>query len=333
MKKPKRRTKIASGPIINSYHEPDGCPFVFAAGIWYDDVQYWPVITSWRKDSMDDAFCATLPAPQEEAIDAATIARSAIEHLVDWAVSLRTSSEVRKMVSKAGLAIRPRLDPEDVTPVEAVLWEFEEEEAAMPSLFSADLEIDGPKSWPERPFLIAAIWRHLKRYWPVLTFGPEDPTQDPICAVKNESRRRPTKAALIALIDLKQTQLVLEPISTDAQARQFMATKGYTVRPDVDLSDVTPAEDVREPDEFGMNLLALAMYRKVEEYIRIGAPPIFKDTSERLIGIGLSDDEAIGLMCKALVEEYSWNSKHEITPESLDQIVQTLSRLPDLHDN
>ncbi|HEY2383478.1 MAG TPA: hypothetical protein VGK48_20080 [Terriglobia bacterium] len=306
---------------------------MFADGIWYDDVQYWPVITSWRKGTMDDAFCAVLPAPQEEAIDAATIARSAIEHLVDWAAGLRTRSEVRKLVSKAGLAIRPKLDPEDVTPVEAVLWELEEEEAEMPSLFSADLEIDEPKSWPARPFLIAAIWHHVKRYWPVLTFGPEDPTQDPICAVKNESRRRPTKAALIALIDLKQTQLLLEPICTDTQARQFMTTKGYTVRPDVDVSDVTPADDVSEPDEFGMNLLALAMDREVEEYIRIGDPPIFKETSERLIGIGLSDDEAIGLMCKALVEEYSWDSNHEITPESLDRIVQILSRLPDLQDN
>jgi hypothetical protein len=64
---------------------------------------------------------------------------------------------VRKLVSKAGLAIRPRLDPEDVLRVDAVLLEYEEEEAEMPSLFSADLEIDGPKSWPERPFLIAAI--------------------------------------------------------------------------------------------------------------------------------------------------------------------------------
>jgi hypothetical protein len=112
-----------------------------------------------------------------------------------------------------------------------------------------------------------------------------------------------------------------------------MATKGYTVRPDVDLSDVTPAEDVQEPDEFGMNFLALAMYREVEEYIRVGDPPIFKETSERLIGMGLSDDEALVLMCKALVEEYSWDSNHEITPESLDRIVRTLSRLPDLHDN
>jgi hypothetical protein len=333
MKKPKRRTKIASGPIIHSYYEPDGCPFVFADGIWFDGDLYWPVITSWRKGSMDDAFCATLPAPQEEEIDAATIARSAIEHLVDWAAPLRTRSEVRKHVSNAGLTIRPRLDPEDVLPVDAVLGEFEEEEAEMPSLFSADLEIDGPRSWPERPFLIAAIWHHRKRYWPVLTFGPEDPTEDPICAVKTESRRRPTKAALIALIDLKQTQLVLEPICTDTQARQFMARMGYTVQPDVDLSDVTPAADVREPDEFGMNFLALAMYREVEKYIRIGDAPVFKETSERLIGIGLSDDEAIGLMCKALVEDYSWDSNHEITPESLEQIVETLSRLPDLRDN
>ncbi|HLH31729.1 MAG TPA: hypothetical protein VKY31_11040, partial [Terriglobia bacterium] len=174
---------------------------MFADGIWYDGDQYWPVITSWRKDSMDEAFCATLSAPQEEAIDAATIARSAIEHLVDWAAPLRTSSEVRKLVSRAGLAIRPRLDPEDVTPVEAILWEFEQEQAEMPSLFSAELEIDGPKSWPARPFLIAGVWHHRKRYWPVLTFGPEDPTEAAICAVKTESRRRPTKAALIALID------------------------------------------------------------------------------------------------------------------------------------
>jgi len=38
-------------------------------------------------------------------------------------------------------------------------------------------------------------------------------------------------------------------------------------------------------------------------------------------------------MCMALVEDYSWDSNHEITPESLDQIVETLSRLPDLRDN
>ncbi|HEY2385180.1 MAG TPA: hypothetical protein VGK48_28735 [Terriglobia bacterium] len=112
-----------------------------------------------------------------------------------------------------------------------------------------------------------------------------------------------------------------------------MATMGYTVRPDVELSDVTPADDVHEPDEMGMNLFALAMYREVEDYIRIGDPPIFKETSERLIGMGLSDDEAIGLICKALVGEYTWDSNHEITPESLDRIVRTLSRLPDLHDN
>jgi hypothetical protein len=50
-----------------------------------------------------------------------------------------------------------------------------------------------------------------------------------------------------------------------------------------------------------MNLLALAMYREVEGYIRIGDPPIMKETSDRLIGMGLSDDEAIGLICKATV--------------------------------
>ena len=66
MKKPKRRTKRASGPITCSYYEPDGCPFVFADGIWFDGDQYWPVITSWRKDSMDDAFCAIVGYSREE---------------------------------------------------------------------------------------------------------------------------------------------------------------------------------------------------------------------------------------------------------------------------
>ena len=332
MKNHKRPTKRASGPITCSYYEPDACPFVFADGIWYSRGQYWPVITSWRKDSMDDAFCAIRSAPQEESIDAALIAQSDVQNLIAWAAPPRTISEVREVVSKASYAIRPKLDPEDVTPVDAVLLEFEEEEE-MPTLLSADLEIDGPTSWPSGPLLIACIWHNLKRYWPVLTFRPESPTEDPICAVKAESRRRPTKAALTALIDLKQTQLVLEPICTATQARQFMATMGYTVRPDLDLSDVTPADDVHEPDEMGMNLFALAMYREVGEYIRIDDPPIFKETSERLIGMGLSDDEAIGLICKALVEEYSWGPDHEITPESIDRIVQILSRLPDLSDN
>lgn len=283
---------------------------------------------------MDDAFCAVLSAPQEEAIDAADIARSSVEQLLDaWDPLPRTTSELRKLVSESGYAIRPKLDPEDIISVDAIRYEYGEDEDEIPSLFSAELDIDGPRSWPSRPFLIACIWHDRKRYWPVLMFAPEDPAQDPICAVKPESRRRPTRAALISLIDLKQTQLILEPISTETQARQFMATMGYTVRPDVDLSDVTPAEDVREPDEFGMNLLALAINREVEEYIRIGVPPIFKETSERLIGMGLSDDEALGLMCKVLTEEFSFGPGHEITPEAIEGIVQSLSRLPDLSDN
>jgi hypothetical protein len=172
--------------------------------------------------------------------------------------------------------------------------------------------------------MVAGIWHDLDRYWPVLTFGPEDPAEGAICAVKSESRRSPANAALIALIDLKQTQLVLEPICKDTQARRFMSTMGYTARPDLDPLDVMPAEDVRESDETGMNLLALAMYREAEEYIRIGNPPIFKETSERLIGMGLPDDEAIGLMCKALVDEY-FEPNHEITPESIDRIILILS--------
>jgi hypothetical protein len=82
---------------------------VFAAGIWFDGDQYWPVITSWRKDSMDDAFCAIVSAPQEESIDAALIAKSDIEDLIAWAAPPCTSSEVRKLVSKTGYAIRPKL--------------------------------------------------------------------------------------------------------------------------------------------------------------------------------------------------------------------------------
>ncbi|HEY2385179.1 MAG TPA: hypothetical protein VGK48_28730 [Terriglobia bacterium] len=76
----------------------------------------------------------------------ALIARSDIEDLIAWAAPPCTNSEVRKLVSKSGYAIQPRLDPEDVTPVDAVLLEFEEEEAEMPSLFSGDLEIDGPRA-------------------------------------------------------------------------------------------------------------------------------------------------------------------------------------------
>ena len=93
-----------------------------------------------------------------------------------------------------------------------------------------------------------------------------------------------------------------------------------------------PAEDIRESDETGMNLLALTMYREVEEYIRIGDPPIMKETSDRLMGMGLSDDEAIGLICKALALEYSQSPDHEITPKSIDRIVRILSGLPEFPD-
>ena len=184
-----------------------------------------------------------------------------------------------------------------------------------------------------RPFIVVAgIWHDLDRYWPVLTFGPEDLAEDAICAIKSESRVRPTNAALIALLDLKKAQAVLEPICTEKEARLFMSTIGYTVMPELDPSDVTPADDVRESDETGMNLLALAMYSEVEEYVGIGDPPIMKETSDRLTAMGLSADEAIGLMCKALVEEYSKSPDHEIISESLERVVQILSRLPDLPD-
>jgi len=92
------------------------------------------------------------------------------------------------------------------------------------------------------------------------------------------------------------------------------------------------AEDVRESDQPEMNLLALALYRQVEEYIRIGDPAIMKETADRLIGMGLSDDEAIGLICKALALEYSQSPDHAITPKSIDRIVRILSRLPDYPD-
>jgi hypothetical protein len=269
-------------------------------------------------------------------------------------------------MSKFGYSMRPKLDPEDVTPVEAVLYAFEQEEVETSSSFEAsryraraspadqtiqmifkDLGLeysrDGShginpelnekrKSWPARPFMVADIWRNLQRYWPVLTFGPEDPAEDPFCAIKSESRRRPTNAALIALLDIKKAQAVLETVWTGAEARLFISTIGYTVRPGLHPSDVMPAEDVRESDETGMNLPALAMYREVEEYIRIGDPPIMKETADRLIGMGLSDDEAIGLICEALALEYSQSPDHEITPKSIDRIVRILSRLPDYPD-
>lgn len=335
MEEPKRPTRRAEGLITSgTCYEPDACPFVFAAGVWHSRRRYWPIITCWRKETMDDAFCAILSAGQEEAIDAADIAESSVEQLLDaWDPLPQTTADLRKLVSESGYRIRAGLDPEDIISVDAIRHQYGEDEDEILSIFSAELDIDEPPSWPSRPFLIACIWRSGKRYWPVLTFAPEDPAQAAICAVKSESRRRPTRAALISLIDLKQTQLIVEPIRTETQARQFMETMSYTVRPDLDLSDVTPAEDVREPDEYGMSLFALALNQDVEEYIRIGTPRIFKETSERLIGMGLSDDEALGLMCKALVEDYALSRGDEITPESLAEIVEVLSRLPDLRDN
>lgn len=111
MKKRKRWLTRASSLITWSYFERDRCPFVFADCIWCDDGRYWPVITSWRKDSIDDAFCAIKSAPQKQSIDAALIAQSDVESLIAWSARPRTSSEVRKFVSKTGYTIRPKLDP------------------------------------------------------------------------------------------------------------------------------------------------------------------------------------------------------------------------------
>ena len=189
------------------------------------------------------------------------------------------------------------------------------------------------KPGPARPFIVVAgIWRHLDRYWPILTCGPEDHTEDAFCAIKSESRVKPSNAALIALLDLKKAEAVLEPICTETEARLFMSTIGYTVLPELHPWDVTPADDVRECDETGMNLFAIAMYPKAEEYIRIGDPPIMKETFERLTGMGLLADQAIGLICKALTLEFSKSPNQEITPESIELVVQTLSRLPEFPD-
>ncbi len=57
-----------------------------------------------------------------------------------------------------------------------------------------------------------------------------------------------------------------------------------------------------------------------------------KETADRLMGMGLSDDEAIGLICKALALEYYQSPDHEITPKSIDRIAQILSRLPEFPD-
>jgi hypothetical protein len=135
------------------------------------------------------------------------------------------------------------------------------------------------------------------------------------------------------LIDLKKAEALPKPICTETEALRFLSTIGYSVRPELNPADMTPADGVRESDDIGLNLLAIAMYREVEEYIRIGDPPIMKQTADRLKGIGLSDDEAIGLMCKALVEEYSRNPDHEMTAESAERVVQILSALPDFPDD
>jgi hypothetical protein len=135
--------------------------------IWCDDGRYWPVIISWRKGSMDDAFCAIKSAPQKESIDAALIAQSDVKNLIAWSAPPRTSSEVRKLMSKTGYTIRPKLDPEDVTPVDAVLLEFKEDEDGMEMFFSADEAIERRTNWPSRPFMVAGIWHDLDRYWPV----------------------------------------------------------------------------------------------------------------------------------------------------------------------
>ena len=186
---------------------------------------------------------------------------------------------------------------------------------------------------PPRPFvLVAGIWEHLDRYWPTLTWGPDDPAEDGFCAIKSESRVKPTNAALIALLDIKKAEAVLEPICTETEARLFMSTIGYTVLPGLNPRDVTPADDVRESDETGMNLFALAIYPEVEEYIRIGDPPIVKETFDRLTGMGLIADQAIGLICKALTLEFSESGNREITPESIKRVVQILTRLPELPD-
>jgi hypothetical protein len=220
MKKRKGRPARESCRELLSRVQPHGCPFEIADGIWYDDHdRYWPVLTYWRPDS--EGLCAIKSAPQKQSINAALIAQSDLETLVAESEPPRTRSEVKSLLSKIGYTMRPKLDPWDVTPVEAVL----------------ELEEEGMDTY-----------------------------------------------------------------------------------------------DVRESDETGMNLLALAMYSEVEEYVRIGDPPIMKETSDRLTAMGLSADEAIGLMCKALVEEYSKSPDHKITSESIGRVIQIFSRLPEFPD-
>ena len=348
MKKRKRRPAHEPVTKHRTSYRPEGCPFDFADAVWHDDRgRYWPAMTHCRRDSGEEGDCAIKSEPYEEALDAARTAEYDLKRLIDEPELPRTSSEVKSLMSKFGYSMRPMVEPEDVLPVEAVLYEYgvDEVETLSPAdqtmhMIFNDLgsrEInpvsnEKRKRWPARPFMVADIWRDLGRNWPVLTFGPGDPAEDPFCAIKSESRRRPTNAALIALLDIKKAQAELEPGWTGAELRRFISTIGYTERPGLHPSDVMPAEDVRESDQPMMNILALAMYRQVEEYIRVGDPPIMKETADRLIGIGLSGDEAIGLICKALALDYTQSPDHAITPTSIDRIVGILSRLPDLPD-
>ena len=58
-----------------------------------------------------------------------------------------------------------------------------------------------------------------------------------------------------------------------------------------------------------------------------------KETADRLIGMGLTDDPAIGLICKAMAEGYSRNPSHAATRDSAARVAQILSCLPDFPDD
>jgi hypothetical protein len=179
--------------------------------------------------------------------------------------------------------------------------------------------------------LAAGIWQLEKKYRPVIICRHKDTGKDRFVAVKSPvvEREQPINAAQIAQLDLIQAAAELEAPKIEMEARLFAIRVGYAIMPLVDMRDVAPA-DVVLKFEAGMDEMITGIRPDVEEDIREGDPPIFKETFDRLRRAGYSAEEATNMMCMALVVEYSRQGPAVArNPEAIERALLRLPNFPD----
>jgi hypothetical protein len=179
---------------------------------------------------------------------------------------------------------------------------------------------------PESITLVAAIWQWEGRYLPAIDCTRQPSGEGWFTTVKTPVKRwkLPINAARTAQHDLMKAAAELDPPRTELDAFLFTYKMGYRLCRGAMIDEVVTAERVIR-HEAKIDALVLEFRPQVDTGIREGDPPIMKETFERLIGEGISSEEAANLITRAFAVEFFKQDRKKPSPALLKE---TFSRLP-----